>query len=205
VAGWNPKRGSWLVWTVVAGAVAGAPALAAAGEVYAWRTDDGGYAFADDVKSIPPRYRDRAEVRQLGSLGHYPRYTAQDDRATDEYQERLAERVERLRQYNAGLAASTEAASPGAAPARQPSEIVILRSAGGSRGGVDIGVPTDGPDQPLVIETVPTRRSGAPVTEHVQVTRRGDRILSVSRPRLRVWNVSDVVDQEELLERGEAE
>jgi hypothetical protein len=192
------------VWTVVAGAVAGAPGLAAAGEVYAWRTDDGGYAFADDAKSIPPRYRDRAEVRELGSLGHYPRYTAQDDRAMAEYEARLSERVERLRRRNADPAAPEAAPAPGA-PAPKPSELVILRSAGGDRGGVDVGVPSDGSDAPLVIETVPTRRSGAPVTEHVQVTRRGDRILSVSRPRLRVWNVSDVVDQDELLEQAESE
>ena len=196
------KRSRFLSLAGATALIAALAAPAAADRVYAWRTEDGGYAFADDPKSIPPRYRDRAELRQLGSLGHYPRYTPQDDRATAEYEDRLAERVERLRQFNAEPVAPGAAA--GAAAAR-PSELVILRSAGGDRGGVDVAVPTDGPTEPLVIETVPTRRAGAPVTEHVQVTRRGDRIVSVSRPRLRVWNVSDVVDQDELLESVEAE
>ena len=49
------------------------PALA--GEIYSWRTEDGAYAFTDDAKAIPPRYRDQVETRKSEGLRDYPRLT----------------------------------------------------------------------------------------------------------------------------------
>ena len=59
------------------------PALA--GEIYSWRTEDGGYAFTDDEKAIPPRYRDQIEIQRIEGLGDYPRLTTPDAGASDAY------------------------------------------------------------------------------------------------------------------------
>ena len=50
-----------LVVAAAFGAALAAPAVA--DPVYSWRTEDGGYAFTDDPKGIPARYRDQAQVR----------------------------------------------------------------------------------------------------------------------------------------------
>ena len=88
-------------WTALVGtAVLLTGGLAAAEEIYTWRTQDGGYSFTDDAKAIPPRYRDRVEVRRLEGLEGYPRFTPKDDEATHRYEERLAARLEYLRALN---------------------------------------------------------------------------------------------------------
>ena len=81
------RLGSWTA--LLAGAAllgGGVVAVGAAADVFAWRTDDGGYAFTDDEKAIPARYRDRAEVKRTNGLKSYGRFTPQDDRAVAGYQ-----------------------------------------------------------------------------------------------------------------------
>jgi len=188
--------------TAVALAVWAGPA--GAGEFFAWRTDDGGYAFADDEKSIPPRYRARAERRVSQSLSSYRQFTPSDAAASSHYAERLEARLAHLRQMNAVYAARQVEEPTAAAPvAGQPKDLVILRGGRRDRAGIDIGLPAGGGEEPLVVDIVASRRSGKAVTEHVQVTRRGDRIVSIARPRSREWNVNDVVDEEELLQSVE--
>ena len=63
----------------------GAPARA--GEVYSWRTADGGTAFTDDPKSIPARYRGQAEVRHTAQLGTYERFSGQDAVSAKRYEQ----------------------------------------------------------------------------------------------------------------------
>jgi hypothetical protein len=164
------------------------PSGTAAAEIYAWRTDDGGYAFTDDAKAIPPRYRDRADVRPGGSLRDYARFTPRDDAASRDYAQRLAERLAALRERNAVRATDHE---PQAEAAR---ERVTLRTGRGS--GVDIT--SEGSDEPVVIETVFMRRDGSAVVQPVRVTRRGDRIIAIEMPRNRQWNINDFHDEADL-------
>jgi hypothetical protein len=189
----------------MAGLLGLAAAPAAAREVYSWRTEDGGYAFADDEKSVPARYRDQVEVRTTGDLGSYRRYTPQDDGAIDRYASGLAQRLERLRTFNGGGEPPAQP-SLSATPAPAPNYIT-LRTGRRNRGGVDLTVPDDaaGTDEPIVVETVRVRREGGAVVQNAQVTKRGGRIISITLPRSREWNVNDWVDEEDLVRALEPE
>ena len=57
---------------LAAGLVLAAPA--AFGDVYTWRTEDGGYAYTDDLDQVPPRYALDAKVVKTGKLENYERY-----------------------------------------------------------------------------------------------------------------------------------
>ena len=64
---WNKRM--WKIWV---GALVVAPlalgASAAADTVYSWRTEDGAYAFTDDLQAIPARYRSQVKTRQMTGL-----------------------------------------------------------------------------------------------------------------------------------------
>ena len=108
---WSPRKAR----NVCAGLLAlGLAAPAAAETVYSWRTEDGGYAFTDDEKAIPERYRAAAKPRQVGGLSGYERLTLEDPAATSRYAERLAARLDHLRSVNAP-ALRSETRSPGPA------------------------------------------------------------------------------------------
>jgi len=181
----------------LAGAVALLAALAApaaAGTVYSWRTEDGGYAFTDDPTGIPARYRDQATKRETGSLGDYKRYTPSDDAAVARYAEQLDQRLTHLRAVNGHGGAPGSAAVAGGSG---PTTSVTMQSANDYEPSVEISQKTD--DEPTFVDTLFTRPEGKMVTRQVQVVRRGDKIISVLRPRLREWNVnSDIHDESQL-------
>jgi hypothetical protein len=193
-------------WTALVGTGALlAGGLATAEEIYTWRTEDGGYAFADDEKAIPPRYRDRVEVRRAEGLDGYRRFTPKDDQATHRYEERLAARLEHLRALNEqATTPSAGAPADSAAPAR---ERLTLRTGRRDAPGIDITASSNG--EPIVVETILMRPEGKSVSQNVQVARRGGKPIAIVKPRAREWNVSDIVDEEELkqqlLEEHEAE
>ena len=168
----NGARGVWSCFLMAAGVAVGFAAPATAGDILAWRTDDGGYAFADDPDAVPERYRDRVEVRRSAAITGYRRYTAEDEAATSRYEEGLAARLEHLRRQ-AEAEAPEAARGTGAAP-----DYLTIRS-GSKRGGVDVATPMGGADAPLQTETVYMRRNGGVLTQPVRVTRRGDKIISV--------------------------
>lgn len=159
----------------------------ASAEIYAWRTEDGGYAFTDDAKAIPPRYRDQAEVRPGGSLRSYARFTPRDDAASRDYAQRLSERLAALRDRNADPGEEPEAAEAGR-------ESVTLRTGRGS----SVDITSEAGDEPVVIETVFMRRDGSAVVQPVRVTRRGERIIAIEKPRNRQWNINDFHDEADL-------
>ncbi len=179
------------------GAAAFAAALAApaaADPVYSWRTEDGGYAFTDDAKAIPPRYRDQAQKRELGGLHDYKRFTPTDDAATERYAAQLTSRLEHLRAVNENHVVVSEQGEPHLA---QTSSSISLQSANNFEPSVQFDQATGG--EPLVVDTLFTRPEGKIVTRQTQVVRQGDRIVSVVRPRLREWNVAtDIHDESEL-------
>jgi hypothetical protein len=181
----------------LAGATALMAALAApaaADPVYSWRTEDGGYAFTDDPKGIPARYRAQAKLRETARLGEYARYTPSDDAAAERYAEQLTRRLAYLRAANAQPVARRDAVevSPSG-----PTASLTMQSANGYAPSVEISQNTGG--EPIVVETLFTRPEGKMVTRQTQVVRQGDQILSIMRPRLREWNVTtDIHDESEL-------
>ncbi len=181
----------------LAGAAALLMAIAApsgAGQIYSWRTEDGGYAFTDDPKAIPARYRDQAKVRASARLGDYARYTPSDDRAAERYAERLTQRLAHLRAVNAQPVVRRDAV---ARSGFGPTATLTLNSANEYAPSVEISEATGG--EPIIVETLFTRPEGKIVTRHSQVVRQGDQILSVMKPRLREWNVvTDIHDEADL-------
>lgn len=181
----------------LAGATALLAALAApvaADPVYSWRTEDGGYAFTDDPKGIPARYRDQAKLRETARLRDYARYTPSDDKAAERYSEQLTRRLAHLRAVNAQPIVRRETV---AASSTGPTAALTMQSANGYQPSVEISQNTGG--EPIIVETLFTRPEGKMVTRQTQVVRQGDQILSILKPRLREWNVTtDIHDESEL-------
>jgi hypothetical protein len=193
-----------------AGCLAAVPATA--GELYRWVTTDGTVAYADDARRVPEAFRSRAVRAPVGSLGGYARFTPTDEAAQSRYQDRLAERLERLRAVNAtgGAALADEALelSPASGPAlgdfalRSPRRIEERRRIGTTPGGqpvyrrtsrtrtVDEPLPqiafaVDPADPaPVVVERRRVLDEDTGVTRHVTVVEQGDRVLGVIKPRV---------------------
>ena len=173
-------------WTALVGTGALlAGGLAAAEEIYAWRTSDGAYAFTDDEKAIPPRYRDRVEIRRMEGLEGYQRFTPKDDEDTHRYEERLTARLEHLRALNRqAKAPSSGAPADSAAPTpAAPREQITLRIGRRDAPGVDITTSSEG--EPVVVETILVRPKGKSVSQNVRVTRRGGKAIAIVKPRAR--------------------
>jgi hypothetical protein len=165
------------------------PALA--GEIYSWRTEDGGYAFTDDAKAIPPRYRDQVETRKTEGLGDYPRLTATDAGATDAYARRLGERLDYLRSLNRDL---DFAYAP--RPAKTGVDSLAVQT-----GQFNIGVPLDGEgDGTLVIEKVRFRHKNEMATRHNMVVRKGDEVLAVIKGKPLVSEINQAPDISEMVD-----
>jgi len=177
---------------VAAALVVAGPATAET--VYSWRTEDGGYAFTDDEKSIPPRYREAVKVRKTGELAGYANLTPSDPDATLRYAERLSQRLDRLRAFNA--AARQDA--PGAA--EEAPRSISLRTGGENSPSLDL-TPGEG-EEPIIVERVSGLPSGDAVTRDNLVVRQGDRTLAIVKSRRHQWNLSDdIYDEDELEQR----
>jgi hypothetical protein len=144
------------------------PALA--GEIYSWRTEDGGYAFTDDAKSIPARYQDQVATRANEGLGSYERLTTPEAGTSADYARRLGDRLDHLRALNRDL---------DAAYAPRPADSA-LQTLAVQTGKLNIGVPMDAAgDGPVVIEKVRFRHKGEMATRHNLVVRKGSEILAI--------------------------
>ena len=189
----NGVRGVWSSLLMVGGLSLGMAAPAMAGDILAWRTQDGGYAFADDPDAVPERYRDQVEVRRSASIAGYRRYTAEDEAATTRYEEALAARLDYLR----ARGAAGEAA-PGSATGQATMDYVTVRSGARRSGaGVDVSTAVPSGDAPLQVDKIYVRRKGGVLTQPVRVTRRGDKVISVEKPRKRWRSLADVVSEQE--------
>jgi len=146
----------------------GLPAFA--GEIYSWRTDDGGYAYTDDAKAIPPRYRERAQSRPTEGIESYRRLTAPAPGTMDDYSLRLAKRLEHLRALNHDL----DRANARPEYENQVAGIEV------NTGSLNVGVPiAESSDEPVVIEKIRYRHRDEMATRHNVVVKQGDRILTV--------------------------
>jgi hypothetical protein len=179
-------------------ALALAGPAAAGGAYYAWRTDEGAYAFTDDPKAIPEAYRGKAERRSLGSLRGYQRLTPSDRAATAEYAKRLDARLAHLREINQPAPAPAEAA---ARPARGSAPAIALRTGGEHSPLLEITpVDAEASDEPVIVETLRAHPANRLVTRNNTVVRQGDRTLAIVRSRGREWNVTEDIHIESDLE-----
>lgn len=169
-------------------------APAGAGEIYAWRTDDGGYAFADDLRRVPERYRERVEVRQGASVREHERFTPTDDAAMDRYAAGLERRLQDLRRTNARLEEQLEARR--LARMQRNGGVTVRFS---SDGEPILDVPADPADgRPVVIEDVLAKPEGGIMTRNNTVIRRGDQVIAVQREDHGLQNPNEIRNEGDL-------
>lgn len=186
-----------LVLVVALNAALAAPS--AADPVYSWRTEDGGYSFTDDPKSIPARYRDQAKMRETGRLHDYKRYTPSDGDATERYSEQLTQRLEHLRAVNQEPRAAGHQGASHDAQGGVSEPTISMQSANDFEPSVEFDQSLGG--EPIIVDTLFTRPAGKIVTRQSTVVRQGDKVISIVRPRLREINVAtDIHDESELMD-----
>lgn len=170
----SSRAGRVLCGAVVAIALA---APAGAGTVYSWRTEDGGYAFADDLRRVPARYRDEVTVREMGSLATYKRYSPQAGAVADAYEQDLTNYVAHLRALNAELEAPAgiQTAAGGA----------TFRAGAAGDSVIEVTPQLDS-DEPVVIEKRRIRDDSdgwnRHFGRHTTIVRQGDRVLTIVKP-----------------------
>jgi hypothetical protein len=178
-------------------AVLVAESAAAESVYYAWRTDEGAYAFTDDARAIPEAYRKQAERRTLRSLQTYQRLTPSDARASSDYAKRLDARLAYLRERGERVAAAEAAAFEAPRTASAPG--ITLRTGDEQSPTLEI-TPGEAGSGPVVVETVSARREQDIVTHDNTIVRQGDRTLAIVRTRPRQWNISEDIHIESDLE-----
>jgi len=142
------------------------PALA--DEIYSWRTEDGAYAFTDDPKAVPARYRDQAKTRTDNRIANYARLTAPEAGSGDAYAQRLSGRLDHLRGLNRDLDAAN---APRPVP---PAETLSLDT-----GNLNVPLAGGNGRGPMVIEKVRYQLPGEMATRHNVVVRQGDETIAV--------------------------
>ena len=180
-----------LCWTAVVAITACFSLPATASEIYSWRTEDGGYAFTDDAKAIPPRYRDRVQSQQTEGITSYRRLTAPPAGTMDAYSRRLSDRLEHLRALNRDLDRA------GARPevASQVGSIEV------NTGSLNVGVPIgDSSNEPVVIEKIRFRHRDEMATRHNIVVKKGDRVLTVIKGNPLVGEINQAPGVSEMVE-----
>ncbi len=184
-------------WTARLGATALAFALgatASAGTLYSWKTEDGTFAYSNDKKRIPAKYKGEAKTSKLGKMQDYERFTPGpkvDDKA---YADRIVERLEVLR----GGDAPEVLSSGGGAAAAQPGPYVRLAV---NSGRTDIALPigdgqADG--EPVVVEHIRMKKeNGRLSTRHFKVVKQGDRVIAVIKDRIKDFPITPVHDEDD--------
>lgn len=203
---------------VVAGFVLSTAGPASAGQLYRWTTSDGTVAYSDDAKRVPVAYRARAARTTIRSLEGYDRFTPADADAQDRHAERLAARLERLRELNAPATPLAPVAAPGhpvgALDLRSARRVSERRLVGFDRQGhrvyrrsdrmrsleepvphVGLAVDPDDP-APVIIERRRVLDEDTGVTRHVTVVEQGGRVLGIVKPRVHAGPVYSSSEEE---------
>lgn len=187
------ERGFWIACWLAATLVA--PPVAA-GSLYAWRSEDGVYAYTNDANAVPTRYRDVVKVSEAKGLAGFERLTVQDSSRSAKNSKRLQDRLLALREANRQAAAKHS----GALTASQSGNAVVsLGSAGPGQPRVELSAADPATHEPLVIEALMTRRPGDLQTRRSTVIRQGERTLVVMKgERHHRSPTADVFDERDL-------
>ncbi|HVN40006.1 MAG TPA: hypothetical protein VMW19_17710 [Myxococcota bacterium] len=171
-------------------------AQTAAAEMYAWRTDDGGYAYTDDKDQIPERYRAQAKLVSNASLKSYERYTPEDPQASARYAERLERRLAALRAMNA---VAPQAPVAHAAPGAPHSGSLMISTGNANAPAIEMPMASNG--APLVVEPVLSKATGDPRTRTSTLVKQGDSTIAVILGKQAVFDpVQGIKDEGELIE-----
>lgn len=167
-----------------------APALA---DVYAWKTDDGVFAYTDNPKNIPARYKDDAVAVHDTHLEDYSRLTREDTATTRAVAARQEKRLEYLRRVNA-----LDATRPATRAAAGRTTVTV---ATGSAQVPTMDVTVDEASGPVVVEPITTKRPGHVRTRRSTIVTQGDRTLALIKGRQHEIDPNeDIVDESDLIE-----
>ena len=154
-----------------------------AGTVYSWVSDDGTYAFTDDLKRIPAKHRANATKRSMERLTRYERYTPITSERGKSYAERIRERQTDLREMTA---AAPQGAVAGAIASKGPGigyTVPVSGDGASGRSTASLWVPATGSasvdSEPTTIESIRVKPSDSLATRHWTVVKQGDQILTV--------------------------
>ncbi len=178
------RKHSWRVLAAAAiasfGLGLGLETASASGPIYRWESDDGVLAFTDDARRVPARYRAEAATIRRRPLKQHARFTPTDPEAALRYAERLADRLERLRALNARFDEREERVPGGPASRR-------FTLSTGNRTHTTLDLPVEEEAGPIVVESRRIADPDTGVTRLLTVVRQGDRILTIVKPRPRVY------------------
>jgi hypothetical protein len=170
-------------WLSVAGA--------ANAEIYAWRTEDGVYAYTDDPDLVPSRYAAEAKVIDSTGLDDYERYTRTDPAASNRYADRLGKRLQYLRAANEAPAAEVTTVLP--------TGVRSVSIATGNAQAPTVDIDASGGGAPIVVEQLHTLDPGAAITRPTTLVKQGGRTIAVLKGRQRETSLDDdIVDAREL-------
>ncbi len=164
---------------------------ASSGDVWSWRTEDGAYAFTEDSKRIPAKYRAEARRRSLGKLTRYERFTEVSNELDQPYADRIRERRSALRAISA---TAPLGAIVGVTATSFPEQILTVPVTGGGgrsggRSSVSLAVPLTGgqtsSDAELTtIESIRVKPRESMATRHWTIVKKGGRIVTVIKGEL---------------------
>lgn len=196
----TPQRGRALAPAILQAVLALTLALGvvapAAADVYAWKTDDGVFAYTDDPKNIPGRYADEAVTVRDTRLEAYPRLTREDSQATRAVAARMEKRLEYLRRVNAIDARSAAPRVHGGGEER-----ATVTVATGSAQAPTMDIAVDEASGPVVVEPILTKRDGKVRTRRSTIVTQGDRTLALIKgPRHHINPNEDIYDEDDLVD-----
>ena len=183
-----------LIAAVVLAAVA---APASAKVVYRWKTDDGVYAFTDDAKRIPQKYRAEAKASSLRPLHAYKKFTPAQRSGTSAYAKRMERSAEEMAKLNARVSGRSPALRSGA-PEDWPSDEAVLRVGTAGQSQVEVQAGGLGSGEPIVIEQKRFYVPGLNSTRQDTIVRQGGRILAVTKPLPHQQDISDIENESSL-------
>ena len=186
--------------TLIAAAVLfSVAAPASAKVVYHWKTDDGGYAFTDDAKRIPEKYRTQAKASPLRPLQTYKRYTPAQNSGTQAYLSGVEKSAREMSKLNARLSGPGTTAPGTIYGASWGNGAAIVVGSGG-QSAVAIGSGLADSDDPIVIEKRRFHVPGTITTRTNTIMRQGGRIITVVKPIAHQSSIGDIPSESELPE-----
>jgi hypothetical protein len=178
---WSSNR-NWAASFGAAGLVFVLGASASAESLYSWKTEDGTFAYTNERKQIPVKYKAEAKKSNLKSMESFDRFTPGPKSDGKAHQQRVVERLEVLR---TSLGSSEQMGSASAGE-----RVVNVNVRGGGRNGgnqAEVQIPVGlgmNDMEPVVVEHVRMKPvAGSNATRHARVVKQGDRVLAVIKDR----------------------
>jgi hypothetical protein len=170
--------------------------VAATADIFAYRTEDGVFAYTDDREKVPARYAADAVAVRDSHLPAYPRLTLEDTTAARAVTSRLEKRLDYLRQMNAASAAERAVASSASAANR-----TVVSVATGNAQAPTLDIATDGDTAPIVVEPLLTKATNDARTRRTTIVKQGDRTIAVLKGPRHNFDVSeDIHDEDQLID-----